>query len=64
MNYITRLRSENEEKRNRINRMRFIIQEFRIHLASDKFQSDNDSERRDWISTSDVKNWLDKIETE
>ena len=55
MNYIERLRADNEALQVRIQSALDAVAEFRAHLQSPKFQPcPADTDRRDWISTADV----------
>ncbi len=60
MNYIQTLQRELREANERADAAQALIAEFRAHLASAKFHS-NETERRDWIATADVLNRLSDI---
>ena len=48
---------------NKIKAMCDAINDFRALLHSDKFAGyDSDGDRKDWIATGDVLNWLREIE--
>jgi hypothetical protein len=61
MTYIKKLQADlaaaNERAANRAER----IEEFRKHLASAKFQTQENGDRADWIATKDVLEWLNYI---
>lgn len=59
-NYIQTLQNQNKELNDRLNSVNNTITEFLVYLNSPKFQS-NDTERKDWISTNEVENFLKKI---
>jgi hypothetical protein len=62
MNDIARLQTDLASARAELRLKAEIIQEFRVHLASDKFAGfDPDGGRRDWIATRDVHAWLTRI---
>jgi hypothetical protein len=63
MNYIQRLQTDIETLNSDILTRADRIREFRTHLLSAKFHPiQEDGSRGDWISTSDVMNWLLYIE--
>jgi hypothetical protein len=57
MNHIHKLQAENAELRRLLEQARDNQHAFRAHLHSAKFAS-TETERRDWIATADVLNWL------
>lgn len=59
MNYIQRLEQENERLRQALQSLRNELTYMRIHIDSEKFKTPEGGERRDWISTGDIANWLD-----
>ena len=62
MNYIARLQADLARAHAALAAKAERIQEFRIHLASDKFAgTDADGSRKDWIATSDVLAWLARV---
>jgi hypothetical protein len=62
MNYIARLQADLAAAKAALEAKAEAIQEFRIHLAGDKFAgTDADGSRKDWIATSDVNAWLARI---
>jgi hypothetical protein len=62
MNYIARLKEELACTKAALAAQADAIQEFRIHLAGDKFAGfDTDSGRKDWIAVGDVNAWLARI---
>ena len=63
MNYIKQLECQKAELQDQLIGRAERIQELREHLASAKFNYDPaDGSRTDWISTADVKRWLEYIE--
>ena len=63
-NYILRLRSRVEELEAKLQQAEAWKQDFRVHLASAKFQgTDPDGSRRDWIATGDVAARLAHLDT-
>jgi hypothetical protein len=64
MNYIARLQAELAAAEAALEAKAEAIQEFRVHLAGDKFAgTETDGSRKDWIATSDVNAWLARIST-
>jgi hypothetical protein len=64
MNYIKRLERDSAVLAERCATLDRRIQHFRSHLAGEKFvNADDKGERKDWISVTDVVNWLDIIES-
>ena len=62
MNYIARLQAELAAADAALEAKAEAIQEFRVHLAGDKFAGTApDGSRKDWIATSDVNAWLARI---
>jgi hypothetical protein len=62
MNYITRLQADLASAQAEAMAKAEAMQDFRIHLASDKFTGlDPDGSRRDWIAVADVYAWLSHI---
>jgi len=62
MNYIARLQEELASAKAAIAAQAEAIQEFRIHLAGEKFTGfETDGSRKDWISVADVNAWLARI---
>ena len=62
MNYIARLQGELATVEAALKAKTEAIQEFRVHLAGDKFAgTEVDGSRKDWIATSDVNAWLARI---
>lgn len=65
MNYIARLQEENRLLNQKIADIDRWRKEFLAHLASEKFQGvDSNGERKDWISTQDVRNLLAGLSNE
>jgi len=63
MNYIKQLEQERTELQDKIVVMRERMAELRAYLLSDKFAAIQfDMSRGDLIATSDVMNWLRRIE--
>lgn len=61
MNYIKRLEAENAEKAARIAALEKELSAFRWHIDGPKFQgTDADGGRKDWISTDDVRLWIER----
>ncbi len=59
MNYIARLQAELSAARAAITARDEAIQEFRVHLDSDKFRGiESDGSRKDWIAVADVLAWI------
>ena len=63
MNYIKTLQADLIDARQRNEKALELVIEFRAHLASKKFHSD-ERERRDLIAVSDVLNRLSDIRDE
>ena len=62
MNYIARLQADLAAAAAALSAKTEAIQEFRVHLAGDKFAgTDTDGSRKDWIATGDVHAWLARI---
>ena len=62
MNYIARLQADLATAQASLSAKAEPIQEFRIHLAGDKFAGTApDGSRKDWIAVSDVNAWLARI---
>ena len=62
MNYIARLQEDLAATKAALAAKAEAIQEFRVHLAGDKFAgTEADGSRKDWIATSDVNAWLAHI---
>jgi hypothetical protein len=62
MNYITRLQEELAGTKAALAAQAEAIQEFRVHLAGDKFAGfEADGGRKDWIAVADVNAWLVRI---
>ena len=62
MNYIARLQADLAAAEANLSAKAEAIQEFRVHLAGDKFAgTDTDGSRKDWIATGDVYAWLARI---
>jgi hypothetical protein len=62
MNYIARLQEELASAKAALTAQAEAIQEFRIHLAGDKFAGfETDGGRKDWIAVADVNAWLARI---
>ena len=63
MNYINQMKADIDRLNEEDNARAARIREFRAHLLSAKFHPiQQDGSRGDWISTSDVMNWLRYIE--
>lgn len=58
MNYIARLKQENQEKDAKIEAMKTALNDFAAFLTSPKFQTQEGGERKDWIATGDVQRWI------
>ena len=59
MNYIARLQAELAAAQAALSAKAEAVQEFRVHLAGDKFAGiEPDGNRKDWIAVSDVHAWL------
>ncbi len=62
MNYIARLQEELASVNAVLVAKADTIQEFRVHLAGDKFAGfEPDGDRKDWIAVADVNAWLARI---
>jgi hypothetical protein len=62
MNYIARLQEELACTQAAFAAQAEAIQEFRVHLAGDKFAGfEVDGSRKDWIAVGDVNAWLARI---
>ncbi len=62
MNYIARLQEELACTMAALAAQAEAIQEFRIHLAGDKFAGfEADGSRKDWIAVGEVNAWLARI---
>jgi hypothetical protein len=61
MNHIQRLQSDLNTAEQKLKAMEQAIAEFRVHLATPKFQN-TDTEINAWIAVSDVNRWLDNIQ--
>lgn len=62
MNYITRLQEELADANAALAAKAEALQEFRVHLAGDKFTGfEPDGGRKDWIAVGDVNAWLTRI---
>ena len=62
MNHIARLQADLAAANAALEAKAEAIQEFRVHLAGDKFAgTEADGSRKDWIATSDVNAWLARI---
>ncbi len=61
MNYIQQLQQENAKLKETIETLEENISNFRVFLLSDKFQTKEGGERKDWIATSDVDRFLSEI---
>lgn len=65
MNVIQRLRADNAMLRTQVAAYADGFAALRAHLDSSKFKgADLDGERKDWISTEDVRRWLAVIEND
>lgn len=63
MNYISALQARAAEAERTVTDQDKRIDEFRVHLAGDKFQGfEADGSRKDWISTADAHRWLGYIQ--
>ena len=62
MNHIARLQADLAAANAALEAKAEAIQEFRVHLAGDKFAgTEADGSRKDWIATSDVNAWRARI---
>jgi hypothetical protein len=62
MNYIIQLQADLAAAQAEAAAKVEAIQDFRVHLAGDKFAGfDPDGSRRDWIAVADVYGWLSHI---
>jgi hypothetical protein len=62
MHYAEKLKLEIEKRDNVIREFEARISHFREHLELDKFKGvDDDGDRKDWIATGDVGNFLNYI---
>ena len=62
MNFIAHLQAELAAAQAEARATAEIIQEFRVHLAGDKFAGwEADGGRRDWIAVGDVHAWLARL---
>ena len=62
MNHIAQLQADLAAANAALEAKAEAIQEFRVHLAGDKFAgTEADGSRKDWIATSDVNAWLARI---
>tara|TARA_R110000822_G_scaffold84959_7_gene199258 strand:+ start:730 stop:945 length:216 start_codon:yes stop_codon:yes gene_type:complete len=63
MNYIKQLQEENKELKSRIDNTDNMIREFKGYLITDKFNGyDQDGDRLDWISRSELTGRLGLLE--
>ena len=61
-NYILRLQAEKADLELRIAALEEGLTEFRTHIDGPKFQGvEADGGRKDWISTTDVGNWIEDL---
>jgi len=59
MNHIARLQTDLSAARAAITARDAAIQDFRVHLDSDKVRgSESDGSRKDWIAVADVLAWM------
>ncbi len=62
MNHIARLQTDLAAARAELAAKAEALQEFRVHLAGDKFRgTEPNGGRRDWIAVSDVQTWISRI---
>jgi len=61
MKYISALELSNKELEERQNGYQQRMDEFKLHLYSDKFKNDDNSDRKDWIAVADVLRWINYI---
>lgn len=59
MNYIQRLEQENERLHQALLALRSELTSLRTYVDSEKFKTQEGGERKDWIATGDIANWLD-----
>lgn len=65
MNYIHQLRQQVETRNTAIAHAQVSINRMMAHLATDKFiGTDSNGDRKDWISTTDVVNFLRELRSE
>ena len=64
MNYITRLQAENELLKEQLAKAERQVTTFMAFLQGPKFTGEENGERKDWIATGDVQNWLSQFRTE
>lgn len=63
MNFIARLQADLAAARDSAMTKEAIIQEFRVHLAGDKFAgTEADGSRKDWIAGADVQAWIARLQ--
>lgn len=63
MNYIQTLRADLAGQTAAVETFKTEIAHFRMFLHSPKFLGDEQGQRKDWISTSDVLFWLSDVES-
>jgi hypothetical protein len=62
MKYISALEYANQELEEKQKGYQERMDEFKLHLYSDKFvNNDNSIDRKDWIAVADVLRWIDYI---
>jgi len=63
MNYIAKLQQEIRELKEQRSIALVHLHDFKMHLASPKFQNREGEERKDWIVTSDVLRVIQQVQS-
>lgn len=62
MNYINTLQTIVADRGARLEALHSEVEWMRLHLLSDKFVGvDQDGERKDWVATSDVLRFIERL---
>ena len=58
MHYAQKLKQENLELRGKLRDAQDTLIQFQSFLNSEKFRNGDSGDRKDWIATADVINWI------
>lgn len=56
--YINNLQDENAQLKKKLAEIEGNLNALNLYLHSDKFRNDDSGDRKDWIATTDVINWI------
>ena len=59
--YINNLQDENAQLKKKLAEIEGNLDALNLYLHSEKFRNGDSGDRKDWISTTDVTNWIREV---